>query len=237
MLCKTSLVVALLAVAMHSLLRAQSSVPSHSIGCVEGHRTLVPQNPRLASDGTIIPGQALVQARFTLDERTTVRFVEYPRTGRDGDTYNSTIIIQRGQEQKRYAMGRLMKEGGLLRIVEAAIVCTASTQGSIFLAFGTFATGASEGFAVIRYSSDTVDVQVLPWAEQGRIVVHRSAPDEVELWSATGDADRFHCDLCPKYYSVQDCHAGQQNIECKPRPGPRKVMDPSSFEGARIEVR
>jgi hypothetical protein len=235
LLCKTWLLVSLSAAAVQPLLLAQSPAPSHTLGCEESHRILTPRNPRLAADGRILAGQAIVQARLTLDESTTVRIVEYPRAGGKGlDSYNSTIIIQRGQEQKRYQMGRLMKDGSLLRLVEVTCVCTSSDQGSFFLAFET---GSSEGFAVIRYSPETVDVLAFPWAEQGRIVVNRATPNQVELWSATGSAGRFDCGACEKYYSLQDCQVGQQNVECKLRPGPRKILLPGKFEGARIEIR
>ncbi len=224
---------------MHSLLLAQSPTLPNTLGCEESHRTLTPRDPhRAPADYKILPGQALVQARLTLDERTTVRIVEYPHDGgRDPDSYNSTIIVKRGQEQKRYFMGRLMKNGGLLRLVEVASLCTSSDQGSLFLAFEAGAGGDSEGFAVIRFSPETVDVEGFPWAEEGRIVVSRAVPSEVELWSATGDASGFHCDACEKYYSVQDCHVGEQNVDCKLQTGPRKVRLPDKFIGARIEIR
>lgn len=237
MLCKACLLPSLLAAAMQPLLLAQTAVSSHTLGCEEVHRTLAPRMPRLAADGRILAGQAMVQARVTLDGSTTVRIVEYPRAGKDLDDYNSTMIIQRGQKQEKYPMARLMKDGSLLRPVEVASLCTSHDQGFVFLAFEVPFTGMSEGFAVIRYSPETIDVQAFPWADQGRIVVNRAMPSEVELWSATGNADIFDCNACRKYYSVQDCHVGKENVECKLRPGPRKVLLPDKFIGARIEVR
>ncbi len=219
-------------------LLAQSPVTSGTPGCKESHRTVTPRNPRLAADGRILPGQAFVQARLTLDRNTIVRIVEYPRyEGKPWDNYNPTIIIKRGQEEKRYPMATLMKDGGQLRPVEIASLCNSPDEGMLFLGFEVPFTGMAEGFVVIQYSPVSIRVQALPWASQGRIVVNKSAPTEVELWSATGSASLIDCDLCRKYYSVQDCHVGQDSVQCKAHPGPRRTGYPGKFINARIEIR
>jgi hypothetical protein len=191
----------------------------------------------MGTSGIILPGQAIVQAKVTLDESTTVRVVEYPRSGNDLDHYNSTVIIQRAQEKKRYPIDRLIKGGSVLRLVEVASLCGSPSQGTVFLAFEAGSTGAAEGFAVIRFSPDAVDVQALPMASQGGIVISRADPDKLELWSATGSASKIDCDACKKHYAVQDCSVGQQSVECKQRPGPGEVLLPDKFVRARIEIR
>jgi hypothetical protein len=188
-------------------------------------------------DGNILSGQAIVQAKLTLDGSTTVRIVEYPRAGADLDSYNSTVIIQRGQEQKKYPLDQLIKDGSGLRLVEVASLCSSSDQGTVFLAFEAGSTGAVEGFAVIRYSPGSFDVQAFPMANQGRIVVSKADPGKVGLWSATGSASQIDCDGCKKHYAVQDCTVGQQSVECKRRPGPGEVLFPDKFMNARIEIR
>ncbi len=236
-LCKTWLVASLSAAAMQPLLFVQSPEPSQAPGCVENHRIIVPRNPRIGADGNILAGQAIVQARLSLDGNTTVRIVEYPRSGKDFDSYNSTIIGQRGQNQKRYPIDRLIKGGSVLRLVEVASLCGSSNQGTVFLAFEAGSTGAAEGFALIQYSPKAVDVQALPMADQGRIVVKRTMPNEVELWSALGSDGGIECEACKKHYSVRDCNVGQQSVECKQRPGAGEVLSPDKFMHARIEVR
>jgi hypothetical protein len=191
----------------------------------------------LGADGNILAGQAIVQAKLVLDGSTTVRIVEYPRSGTDLDSYNSTVIIQRGQGQKKYPLGQLIKDGSTLRLVEVASLCNSSDQGTVFLAFEAGSTGAAEGFAVIRYTLGSVDVQALPMAKEGRIVVSKAEPVKVELWSATGSASQIDCEACKKHYAVQDCTVGQQNVECKERPGPGEVRSPDKFMNARIVVR
>ena len=225
------------AVAVQSALLAQSPGGSGAMGCEETHRTLALRNPRLGVTDRILPGQAIVQAKLTLDADTTVRVIEYPKAGRPLDSYNATIIVRRGQDEKRYPMGKLMKDGALFRPVELASLCRSSNQGVVFIAFETPSTGMAEGFAVIQYSPESVGVQTLPPASQGRIVVHRTVPEEIELWSATGNADIFDCNACKKFYSIQDCLVGQRAVLCKQRSAPGVTGYPGKFIGARIQVR
>jgi hypothetical protein len=234
---KTWLLSSLSAVAMQPLLLAQSPEPSQPLGCVESHRVIAPKNPRMGTDGNILAGQVIIQAKLTLDGSTTAKIVEYPRSGNDLDIYNSTVVFQRGQEQKKYPLERLIKGGSLLRLVEVASLCGPSNQGTVFLAFEAGSSGAAEGFAVIRYSPEAVDVQAFPMANQGRIVVTRATPNEVELWSASGSAGGIDCDACKKHYSVRDCNVGKDSVECKQRPETGEVLSPDKFMRARIDLR
>lgn len=237
MLCKAWLLAYLSAAAMQPLLLAQSPEPSQPLGCVESHRVIAPKNPRMGADGNILAGQVIVQARLTLDGSTTAKIVEYPRSGNDLDSYNSMVIIQRGQEQKKYPLERLIKGGSLLRLVEVASLCGSSNQGTVFLAFEAGSSGAAEGFAVVRYSPESVDVQALPMANQGRIVVRKATPNEVELWSASRSAGGIDCDACKKHYSVRDCNVEKDSVECKQRPEAGEVLSPDKFMRARINLR
>lgn len=166
-----------------------------------------------------------------------VRVEERPRTGKDVDSYNSTIIVQRRLERKEYALWRLIKLGSGLRLVETASFCASPDKKTVVLAFETPSVGATEGFAVIRYSSEGVDVQVLPMAEQGRIVVNKADLSRVELWSAKGSASKIDCDACKKHYAVQDCEIGGASVTCSPLTDMDEIRSPSKFIGARIEVR
>ena len=132
---------------MQSLLFAQSPEPSQPLGCVESHRVIAPKNPRMGADGSILAGQVIAQAKLTLDGSTTAKIVEYPRSGNDLDSYNSTVIIQRGQEQKKYPLERLIKGGSLLRLVEVASLCGSSNQGTVFLAFEAGSSRREESHA------------------------------------------------------------------------------------------
>jgi len=217
-------------------LLAQSTAPAAASGCEEGHRRFTPGFPRAAADGNIIPGQTIVRARLKIGDSAVVRVVEYPRAGADLDVYNSTIIVQRGQQQTRYLLKKLIKGGEFLRLTETTSLCTFSGQGTVLLAFEAGATGAAQGFVIIRYSADSMDVKGFPSVYQGRIVVNRSAPNRVELWSTTTE-DAALCEACRKHYIVQDCEAGQAGVECTQRPGFIGPLDPGKFMLKRIEVR
>src|SRR5258707_5264340 len=220
---------------MQSLLCAQQTVRSHVLGCEESHRSFAPRNPKFEKDGSIIGGQSLVQSRFRLDEKTTVRVVEYPRSGRDMDDYNSTIIVQSGQEQRRYPLREMITNGAGLRLVETATLCASPDQVTIALAFEAGSTGAAEGFAIIEYSPTGITVQALPMAYEGRIVIKRVVPDEVELWSSTVK-DASLCEACKKRYVAQRCKITEQKMECTQPPEPKGVLDPNKFMRARIAI-
>jgi hypothetical protein len=122
----------------------------------------------------------------------------------------------RGQDIKKYTLKELVKGGEVLRLVEMAKVCASKDQGSVFLAFEAGSAGVAEGFAVVRYSAQAIEVKGLPSASQGRIVVKPAAPDQVELWSATG-GEGIECDACKKHYAVQVCELGQPGVTCSKR--------------------
>lgn len=220
--------------AMRPYVFAQAAATPQISGCMESHRSFAPKNPKLAEDGSIIAGQRILQSRVEIDKGTTVSVIEYPSSGKDIDAYGSTIIVERDQQRKKYPLKELIKGGEVLRVVETAELCSAPDQGVVFLAFEAGATGAAVGFVMIQYSPQSVEVEALPMAAQGRIVVKRKMPEEVELWSAT-DGQGIACDACKKLYTIEDCHIGQQ-VECKKRSGVGVTLSPSKLMRARIEV-
>ena len=232
----TGLVIALSIVARGGNLLAQGPASLVMSGCEIRHTVLAPRNPRFGADGRIVPGQTIVQMALHLNESTTVKVVEYPRSDGGGDAYNSTIIVQHGQEQKNYALGRRYKFfGQSLRIVETAAVCSSPSSGTAFFAFEA-GMGAAEVFAIIRYSSDGADVQMLPMVYQGRIVVKKIQLNKVELWSAKGSAGKLECDGCEKDYALRICEIGEHSVTCKERAGAEKLRSASEFISARIDV-
>jgi hypothetical protein len=233
--CRVVLLTSIFGTATQSYLLGQSPMTAPASGCEDSHMIIALKNPRMLADGTILPGQSIAQARLALDENTTVRVIEYPSSGKDLDSYNSTIVIQRDQESKKYPLKVQIKGGEVLRLVEVARLCTSVDQGSVFLAFEAGATGAVDGFVVVRHSPQAIAVQALPLTDQGRIVVKRGVPDHIELWSAAG-GDGIECDACKKRYTVQDCQLGQ-SVECARRGGTVGPFSPDKFMRARIEVR
>lgn len=212
------------------------STPSVAAPCEVGHRIITPKNPARATDGSISAGQSIMQARIAVGQNATVRVVEHPRSGKDLDAYNSTIIVQDGPEKRSYPLKDLIKDGEFFRLVESARLCSSADAGTVFLAFETPSTGASEGFAVVQYSPQGITVQGLPVADEGRIVVQ--SPTEVELWTAQGGEGLggIECDACKKQYAIKTCHLGQEGVHCS---GPTKAagaVSPDKFMRARIKL-
>ena len=237
-LCKAVLLASLLVTATPPYLLAQPPAAVPASGCEETHRKIAGKNPRRTTNGIIVPGQAIAQLRLALGQNTILRVVEYPATGKDIDLWNSTIILQRGQEQTKYPLGKLIRYGNALRLVEAVSLCGDAGQNTIFLAFESYATGANEGFVIIRYSPESAEVKGFPPVRQGGIVIDRSNPNRAELWSASGTPKgAIECDACEKVYEIQDCRVGEKSMDCKRRPGTVGPFSPEKFMGARIEVR
>jgi hypothetical protein len=204
--------------------------------CKDSHRVFAPKNPQTGTNGGILPGQAIVQLKLILNDGSSVRVIERPRSEKDFDNYNSEIIIERGKERKEYVLKRLIKYGALLRIVEVASFCSPPDKETVFLAFEAPSTGSAEGFAIIQSSATSTDVRTLPLVDEGRIVVNKADPSRVELWSARGSASKIDCDACKKHYTVQDCEIGEQSVTCSPRAGVDETRSPGMFIAARIEV-
>jgi len=176
-----------------------------------------------------------LQEKIVVNASTVAKVVEYPRDGVELDEYNSTIIIERNSERKRYHIRDLIKHGEGLRLVEIAIVCSSLDSSTIFLGFEAGSTGATEGFAVIRSSPNSTNVFALSLVFQGGIVVKRSAPDDLELWSTT-NSDVALCEACPKRYLVQNCKYNETSFVCTGRPELVGPLAPDRFMNRRIEI-
>ena len=217
---------------------AQTPANLGQLGCKEVHLRKAPVNPRLTEDGLIVPGQVFVQLRLALDEKTIIRVLEYPRTVDREDFWNTTIIIQSGQHQKRYPLKQIIEYGETLRVTEAATLCLPSQKQVVVLAFESPSTGASDGFCLVRYSAEFTKVEGFPPVSQGKIVIDRLTPDKAELWSASGSPDNsIECDACEKFYQVQDCRVGGAKMDCLQRAGTLGPLSPGKFMQHRIEIR
>jgi len=163
--------------------------------CTIGHRMVTPKNPQTGPDGNFLPGQSIVQLGSALYDETTIRVIEHPMSAKDDlDAYRSTIVVTQRNMRQEYSLAQHIKYGSLYRIVEFASFCPSPDREIVYLAFETPSTGASEAFVVLQLLPEGIDFHALPEANEGRIVIRTSDPTRVELWSATGNADRTGCD-------------------------------------------
>lgn len=234
MLTKKTMSSALLVLAC-SFFIANISLADTTPACKEEHRVIAPKNPSLTADGSIVPGQSIVQAKFSPFQNLRINVIERPRSGEDLDTYNSTVVVEYKEKQQEYAVARLIKGGAALRLVEAASLCSSYTAGMLVLAFEAPSTGAAEGFVLVQYSAGAVDVKALPMVTQGKIVVHHSAADTIELWSTT-QSDATLCGACKKRYVIKDCNI-RHATRCIARAARAGPLSPQKFAQHRIEIR
>jgi len=205
--------------------------------CTIGHRMVTPKNPQTGPDGNFLPGQSIVQLGSALYDETTIRVIEHPMSAKDDlDAYRSTIVVTQRNMRQEYSLAQHIKYGSLYRIVEFASFCPSPDREIVYLAFETPSTGASEAFVVLQLLPEGIDFHALPEANEGRIVIRTSDPTRVELWSATGNADRTGCDACGKYYSIQDCEIEKHTITCNHRAGAKATGYPGKFISRRIEI-
>lgn len=236
---QVEMLVCLLVVFASPCLFSQSATIPGAGPCKVVHRVIVPKNPARSSDGDILPGQSITQARITVGENATVRVVEHPRSGRDLDSFNSTITIQKGQTVQQYLLKNLIKGGEFFRLVETAKLCSSPSTGTVFLAFEAGSTGVSEAFAAVRYSSLSVAVKALPVANEGRIVIF--SPTRLELWTA-GEGEGLggiESDAGKKRYAVETCELGQEQqerVQCSSQTRTGGVVSPDEFMRARIKI-
>jgi len=205
--------------------------------CAESHRHFAPSNPAMGADGRFRPGQQIVQSQLALDTDSVIRVTEFPRSEEPLNSYNSTVTVQRGEQTHDYEVGRLIKYGFGLRLVEIASLCAVSPSqpGIVILAFEAGFDGSTAGFVVVRHSADATDVQASPMTNQGRIGVRRENPSSFELWSASGSIG-IDCTACKKRYVIQNCRLGEEQMECK-RQAETIVDSPGRFIGNRIDLR
>ncbi len=231
---KGVLVIAPFLAVIPSSLYAQSTF--HSYGCGDLHQVITREDPSITNH-TFAPGQSLLQARFTLENRMEISIVEYPRDNSQELDFNSTILVKHDREQNAYPLGTLIRGGNVFGGPDIVVLCTSPGSGTVTLAFATFATGASEAFAVLQYSKEFVKVRAFPIvATQGRIVISRSDPGQAQIWSATADDYADLCGACDKHYQVYDCRVGASAIKCTKRPGVVGPLPPDNFMEHRIAI-
>lgn len=217
-------------------LQMSGQEPKATLECKVSYRHFTPSGAQRKANGEIVPGQAITRLRSALGpERLTV--VEHPFSTKDLDLYGSVIIIRQGETKTQYPLGKLIKDGDGLRLIETAELCTSADSGVLFLAFAAGATAASEGFVRISYSPSGVQVRALPMTDQGRISVRRTDLNDVAVWSAADDETGIICEACRKRYSVQNCHISAHGVDCTRRATAGALGMPEKFDHARITIR
>jgi hypothetical protein len=190
-----------------------------------------PEPDPQADEEAIAGHKKVLRAEIAIDPTTTVRFYEAPTSE---TVYNSSISIERGGSSiVSYEVGKMIKHQPL-RLVHAALI-RSNDGGVLVCEYEGGATGAREGFAVLHFSSGRFELHTLPLTDFGKVVVFRSKPERVELWSALSDDAGSNAD--PRVYATQSCRWQESGYSCgapKRRPG---RFSPGAIDDPGIEIR
>jgi hypothetical protein len=175
----------------------------------------------------------VLRAKVVLDGSTTVEFYEKPK---DIDFYDSTVVVnRRGVASRSYNIGELIKHQAL-SLGHVAIVSSSDSTGMLVCEYEAGAVGAREGFAILRFSPAGFELRTLPLTDFGKVVVFRSKPDQVEIWSAL--SDYVASDADPRNYATRTCRLQtQEGNMCGPPKRKHRRFIPSDINDPGIEIR
>jgi len=183
-------------------------------------------------DAAIAKHLIIKRADIQIQRNTVLQFYERPK---EIDDYNSAInVIRGGHVVKTYHIGGEIGDESL-RLVHVAKI-PSGEAGIVVAEFEGGGVGAREGFAVIRYSPTDVELHTLPLADYGKVVVFRSDPSEVEVWSADRDVD-IGSPVEDRPYLIRNCRWGSESFSCGPPLRVPKLFAPGSISDPGIEIR
>jgi hypothetical protein len=97
------------------------------------------------------------------------------------------------------------------------------------------AVGAREGFAILRFSPAGFELHTLPLTDFGKVVVFKSKPEQVEIWSAL--PDDMGSDADPMAYATQSCRWQAKGYTCGAPKRKLGRFSPASINDPGIEIR
>jgi hypothetical protein len=190
-----------------------------------------PEPEPQADEAAINEHKKVLRAEIAIDSRTTARFYEEPTSE---TVYNSSISVEReGASIATYKVGSLIKHQSL-RLVHAAVIRSGDT-GMLVCEYEGGATGAREGFAILRLSPAGVELHTLPLTDFGKVVVFRAKPEQAEVWSALPDNAGSNAD--PRAYATQACRWQTGGYECSPQKRKAGRFAPGAIDDPGIEIR
>ena len=173
----------------------------------------------------------VLRAEIATDSTTTVRFYEEPTSE---TVYNSSISIERGGASiATYNVGKMIKHQPL-RLVHAALI-RSNDGGMLVCEYEGGAVGAREGFAILRFSPAGFELHTLPLTDFGKVVVFKSKPEQVEIWSAL--PDDMGSDADPMAYATQPCRWQAKGYTCGAPKRKLGRFSPADINDPGIEIR
>ena len=173
----------------------------------------------------------IVRARITLADSITVDLTERPK---DIDFYDSTVEVNRQGKIMTYNVGNLINHQAL-SLAHVAIVPFGQGAGLLICEYEGGAVGATEGFAVLRFSSTGIELNTLPLTQFGKVVLYQRKPELAEIWNALDDY--IGSDADPRFYATRACHWKANGYACDAPRRKRGRFIPSDINDPGIEVR
>lgn len=188
-------------------------------------------NPQ-SDEAALTAHKKVLRAEVRVNPKMTIKFYEQPT---DATVYNSTVSVERGERViATYPVGKMIRHQAL-RLVHIVLLQTGES-GSLVAEYEGGAVGAREGFAILRFSSSKVELHTLPLTDYGKVVIFKSNPDQLEVWSAAQD-ENVGAPIEDRPYITRACRWKSQGIVCGPakrRPG---VFTPGGISDPGIEIR
>jgi len=208
----------------------QQPVNTGKYGDAQSIQTFPEPDPQ-ADEDVIAGHKKVLRAEIAIDPTITVRFYEEPTSE---TVYHSSISIERGRTSiASYEVGKMIGHQPL-RLVHAALI-RSDDGGMLVCEYEGGAAGTREGFAILRFSPGRFELHTLPLTDFGKVVVFRSKPEQVEIWSAL--PDDAGPNAAPMAYATQICRWQVKKYSCgtpKRRPG---LFSPASIDDPGIEIR
>lgn len=173
----------------------------------------------------------ILRAKIVLDSFPTIDLYEKPK---DIDFYDSTVVVNRQGKSQIYNVGNLIKHQAL-SLAHAAIVPSGNEAGMLVFEYEGGAVGAREGFAILRFSRAGFELHTLPLTDFGKVVVFRSKPELVEIWTALNDY--IGSDADRRFYATRACHLKADGYACEAPRRKRGRFYPADINDPGIEIR
>ena len=162
-----------------------------------------------ADDDALSNHRTIQRALIKIDETLTVEVSERPTSVDNFNTFVTTHSVNR--KPQIFYVGRMIGDRPL-RLVHGALLRSNSHSGMLVLEFEGGSVGAREGFAILRYGPEWVQLSVLPLSDYGKVIVFRDRQDLAEVWS--GDCASMPSDSAGCEYRRRLCTWSRTGYIC-----------------------
>jgi len=175
----------------------------------------------------------ILRAEILLKDGTIIQFYETPKEV--FGFYESRIVVKRhGRAATTFKVGRILRDQALT-LAYVALVPTKDGEVMVICNYEGGATGARQGFAILRVSNKSAALRVLPLTDYGKVVVFAAKPWMAEVWTAT--SDYVGATATPRSYATQACNWSTSSYRCGPAKRLHGTFNTNAIIEPGIEIR